>query len=177
MVPTRCRGSTRFRSHSTRQRPIWKAFCWFPRITASLGDSSMPFDWREYLEVARSLLGQGGGKFSEEAALRTLISRAYYAAYGYALRYSRDNLGFVPGRRLEDRTQDHGRLRAHLRQRRRAFVASKLEHLRDWRNVCDYDDSPPTFDFLQGATDAISAAEHVIRALPPPTPSPATTGS
>jgi hypothetical protein len=137
----------------------------------------MPFDWREYLEVAHFLRGQGGGSFSEEAALRTLISRAYYAAYGYALRYSRDNLGFVAGRRLEDRTQDHGRLRAHLRQRRRAFVASKLEQLRDWRNVCDYDDSPPTFDFLQRATDAIAAAEYVIRALPPPTPSSAMTGS
>jgi PD-(D/E)XK nuclease superfamily len=87
----------------------------------------MPFDWREYLEVARFLRGQGGSNFSEEAALRTLISRAYYAAYGHALRYSRDHLGFVAGRRLEDRTQDHGRLRGHLRQRRRALVASKLE--------------------------------------------------
>jgi hypothetical protein len=129
----------------------------------------MPFDWREFLGVARFLRGQGGAGFSEEAALRTLISRAYYAAYGHALRYGRDYLGFIPGRRLEDRTQDHGRLRAHLRQRRRAFIASKLEHLRDWRNVCDYDDSPPTFDFLRRAADAIAAAEYVIRALPPPT--------
>ena len=137
----------------------------------------MPFDWREYLEVARFLRGQGGVGFSEEAALRTLISRTYYAAYGHALRYGRDHLGFVPGRRLEDRTQDHGRLRAHLRQRRRALVASKLEQLRDWRNVCDYDDSPPTFDFLQRAADAVANAEYILRALPPPAPSSTTTGS
>ena len=30
----------------------------------------MPFDWREYLEVARFLLGQGGGKFSVTAEKR-----------------------------------------------------------------------------------------------------------
>src|SRR5436309_3094695 len=98
----------------------------------------MPFDWREYLEVARWLRGQVGTSFSQEAGLRAVIGRAYYAAYGHALRYARDYLGFVPRRRLEDWTPDHGRLRAHLRQRRRAFVASKLERLRDWRNVCDY---------------------------------------
>jgi hypothetical protein len=129
------------------------------------GDDFVPFDWREYLEVARFLRGQAGAGFSEEAGQRALISRAYYAAYGYALRYACDNLGFVPGRRLEDRTQDHGRLRAHLRQRRRAFVASKLERLRDWRNVCDYDEDPPTFDFSQCVADAIAGADYVINAL------------
>jgi hypothetical protein len=133
----------------------------------------MAFDWREYLEVARFLRGQGNTGFSVKAALRTVISRAYYAAYGHPLRYSREHLGFVPGRRLEDRTQDHGRLRTHLRQRRRAFVASKLEQLRDWRNVCDYDDNPPIFDFAQRAADAIASAEYIIRALPPPAPSSA----
>jgi len=135
----------------------------------------MPFDWQEYLAVARFLKGQGGAGFSEEAAIRTLISRAYYAAYGHALRFSRDYLGFVPGRLPEDRTQDHGRLRGHLRKRRRAFVASKLEQLRDWRNVSDYDDSPPTFDFQHRGAHALANAEYIIRALAPP--GPATAGS
>jgi hypothetical protein len=130
----------------------------------------MPFDWREYLQLARFLGGQTGLGFSGEAAQRCLISRAYYAAYGFALRYARDYLGFMPGSRLEDRTQDHGRLRAHLRQRRRAFVASHLERLRDWRNVSDYDDDPPVFDFSQRSADAIASAEYVINALQPPAP-------
>jgi len=133
----------------------------------------MPFDWREYLEVARYLQGQGTPAISPEAALRVAIGRAYYAAYGYAHHYARDYLGFVPRGRLEDRTQDHGRLRAHLRQRRRAFVASKLERLRDWRNICDYDDAPTAFDFPQAAIDAVADAEYIINALPPPPPSAA----
>ena len=45
----------------------------------------MPFNWREYLELARFLAGQAGPGFSQEAAARAAISRAYYAAYGYAL--------------------------------------------------------------------------------------------
>jgi hypothetical protein len=136
----------------------------------------MPFDWRDYLAVARFLVGQAGTGCPEEATQQAIISRAYYAAYGYALRYARDYLGFAPRQRLEDRTQDHGRLRAHLRGRRRAFVASKLERLRDWRNVCDYDDDPPAFDFRQRVADAVADAEYVISALPPPAPPAATPG-
>jgi hypothetical protein len=136
----------------------------------------MPFDWREYLEFARSLQGQSGTRFSQEAILRAVIGRAYYAAYGHALRYARDYLGFAPRQRLEDRTQDHGRLRAHLRQRRRAFAASKVERLRDWRNTCDYDEDPPNFDFVQKVVDAIADATYVINALPPPAPPPTAVG-
>jgi hypothetical protein len=130
----------------------------------------MPFDWREYLEVARFLHGQTGAGFSPEAGWRAVIGRTYYAAYGYALRYARDYLGFAPRRRLEERTQDHGRLRAHLRQRRRKLVSEKLDDLRYWRNVCDYeDDPPPGFDFALKAVDAIAAAAYVINSLMPPT--------
>jgi hypothetical protein len=136
----------------------------------------MPFDWREYLELARFLQGQSGAAFSAEAAQRALIGRAYYAAYGYALRYARDYLRFVPRGRLEDRTQDHGRLRAHLRQRRRALVAANLERLRDWRNVCDYDEDPPVFDFSQRCADAIASAEYIINAMQPPATPPAGAG-
>jgi hypothetical protein len=137
----------------------------------------MPFNWQEYLEVARFLRVQTGTSFSQEAAQRALISRAYYAAYGHALRYASEYLSFAPRGRLEDRTQDHGRLRAHLRQRRRALVASNLERLRDWRNVADYDDNPPIFDFFQRAADAIAGAEYIINALRPPSPSAPAAGA
>jgi hypothetical protein len=137
----------------------------------------MPFDWREYLEVARFLQGQLGAGFSAEAGWRAAIGRPYYAAYGHALCYARDHLGFVPRRRLEERAQDHGLLRAHLHQRRRQRVSNHLGRLRDWRNVCDYeDDPPPGFDFAVTAADAIAAAEYVISALPPPA-SPSAAGS
>ena len=39
-----------------------------------------PFDWRDYIRVARSL---ASGK-ADEASLRAAVSRAYYAAYHVA---------------------------------------------------------------------------------------------
>jgi hypothetical protein len=129
----------------------------------------MAFDWREYLELARFLGRQTGPGFSQEATSRATVSRAYYAAFGYALVYAKDYLGFVP-RQQAERVQDHGRLRAHLRQRRRQRVAETLDTLRDARNLCDYDDDPVNFDFPREADKAIAAAEYVVTALPPPTP-------
>lgn len=45
----------------------------------------MSFDWSDYLDLARSLSSGPPG----EAALRSAISRAYYAAYHCASRYVR----------------------------------------------------------------------------------------
>jgi hypothetical protein len=133
----------------------------------------VPFDWQEYLAVARFVNGQPNQSLSLEAGLRTVIGRAYYAAYGHALRYACDYLGFRPRQRIEERAQDHGWVRAHLRQRRRVRVSDILRDLRDWRNVCDYDDDPPSgFAFALTAADAIAAAEYVINSLAPPPPGP-----
>jgi hypothetical protein len=132
----------------------------------------MPFDWREYLELARFVWGQTGPGFSSEAAARATISRAYYGAYGHALLYAHDFLGFVPRRRAEERTQDYGRLRAHLRQRRRHRVADALDVLRDARNISDYDDDPVNFDIAWEAGKAITHAEYVINSLKPPATGP-----
>ena len=41
----------------------------------------MSFDWREYLDLARELAGRGTTRSTEEAKLRSAISRAYYASY------------------------------------------------------------------------------------------------
>ncbi len=37
----------------------------------------MPFDWREYLELAKGLVGQVGAGYSLETAERSAVSRAY----------------------------------------------------------------------------------------------------
>ncbi len=55
----------------------------------------MAFDWREYLDLARSLTQPGTG-FTQEAALRCAMSRAYYAAFCHARNYARDHHGFMP---------------------------------------------------------------------------------
>jgi hypothetical protein len=133
----------------------------------------MPFDWKEYLELARFLQGQTGGPFAAEAAFRSAVSRAYYAAFGHALQYAADYLGFVPRTRPEEKAQDHGRLRAHMARRRRRQVAETLDDLRQWRNECDYVADLPGMDLPALVGNALAAAEYGFNSLTPPaSPSP-----
>jgi len=128
----------------------------------------MPFDWKEYLVLARFLQSATASPFTAEAAARTAVSRAYYAAFGHAMQYACDYLGFVPRKRPEEKAQDHGRLRAHLTQRRRRGVAQGLDDLRQWRNECDYVADLGSVDFPKLMANALASADHVINALPPP---------
>jgi hypothetical protein len=120
------------------------------------------FDWRDFLDFAKSLSAD-----TREAAHRSAISRAYYAAYGHSFDYATRYLGFVP-RNLSD---DHGRLRNHLMRSRRRAIAEKIGQLRDWRNQADYaaefgDDLATTL------ASALAFAEYVFLGLPKPsTPS------
>jgi len=95
----------------------------------------MAFAWKEYLDLAR-FLAVGRGSFSQEAALRSAVSRAYYAAFCHARNYARDRHGFS----LAHSPQDHWRVIAHFRNRKRDDIARCLEVLRQWRNRCDYND-------------------------------------
>ena len=52
------------------------------------------FDWMGFHQIATYLNDQAAATGSPEAARRTAISRAYYAAYNIA-REVADNLGFV----------------------------------------------------------------------------------
>jgi RNA-splicing ligase RtcB len=54
----------------------------------------MPFDWREYLNLARQLAGLQGSDYSQEAVERSAVSRAYYAAFCWARNYAEKNRGF-----------------------------------------------------------------------------------
>lgn len=123
----------------------------------------MAFDWRGYLDLARWLRSNTPPGVADEAARRDAVSRAYYAAFCHARNYARDYLWFSP----RDDADDHGRLRAHLKQKRRHATAQKLDRLRQWRNECDYLDDL-TFDLDATATAALKEADYVIQSLPPP---------
>jgi hypothetical protein len=125
----------------------------------------MAFDWREYLTLARWLQANTPPGMSREGAVRCAIGRAYYAAFGYAIEYATAYLDFSPGNDADD----HGRLRAHLRQKRRHKVSEALDRLRGWRNACDYVSVYPG-DLAATLTNALDEADYVIRALPPPAP-------
>jgi hypothetical protein len=123
----------------------------------------MAFDWKEYVELSRFLQRQAGTAANLEALLRSGVSRAYYGAFCYARNYARDWLGFQP--RYEG--EDHGRLRAHLKKKKRWRVSEKLERLRDWRNDCDYQDQL-SFDPQIALGSALADAGYVLSSLTPP---------
>jgi len=118
----------------------------------------MPFDWREYLELARELAGLRGSGYSQEAAERSAVSRAYYAAFCWARNYAEKNLGFTPKR---DPT-DHLQLRDHLQNQGYPKLGSDLNKLRRWRNACDYDDQIP--QLRQQVSFSIKVADKIIQA-------------
>ncbi len=118
----------------------------------------MSFDWKEYLELAKRLIGQPGAGYSQEAAERSAVSRAYYAAFCWARNYAKANLGFRPTGGAED----HRRLREHLGQSDRSQLASHLNRLRGWRNACDYNDR--VLGLSRMVNVAIRVADRVIQA-------------
>lgn len=93
------------------------------------------FDWKEFLALAQSLAGTEGQGYSTEAANRSAISRAYYAAFCTVREYARTRMGFQP----RGDAQDHQRLTTFLRQHGQSATAMLLRDLRLWRNQCDYD--------------------------------------
>lgn len=117
----------------------------------------MAFDWKEFLGLAIELTGRTGSGYSAEAADRTAVSRAYYAAFCWARNYAESRLGF----RRTGRAQDHTHLRKHLTRRGKPQMASRLNRLRGWRNNCDYDDQVPDIGNL--VKSALKTADKVIQ--------------
>ena len=89
----------------------------------------MPFDWEDFLELSNIL------KDGDEAARRTAVSRAYYAAFGSVCCYAEVKLGFRP----KESGEDHGRIRNCLNEAGEFKQANNLQTLRKYRGCCDYD--------------------------------------
>src|SRR2546425_4064208 len=107
------------------------------------------FDWFQYLVLARDL-----GSRSEEAALRSAISRAYYAAYNTARSFCGNaGISIVDTGNLHKDLWD-----AFLRKGGRTFASiyDKGQRLRRKRTKADYDNevsglSSVTADSLRDA--------------------------
>ena len=119
----------------------------------------MDFDWKAYLDLARFLQQHSASSTQPEAALRSAISRAYFAAFCHARNYARDRHGL----QLRYSGDDHYLVKQHFSNRRERGVAQKLNRLREWRNKCDYEDSIPDLATLLGG--ALSEAQMVIAIL------------
>ena len=117
----------------------------------------MPFQWDDYLRLAEELATRQG----DEAAERSAISRAYYAALGRAADLLRSE-----GRSISPRTT-HGdiwRAFKNSSDARRVEVGQQLDALRQLRNRADYDSSF-NGDPTAVARDAATLARRVLDAL------------
>jgi len=119
----------------------------------------MPFDWTEFLALARELARYSGSSYSLEAARRTSVSRAYYAAFCSARNYAENRFGFQRSRT----GRDHSLLRKHLMNLSEPWpeIAEYLEDLQKWRGKCDYDDEIHNLDAL--VSNAMKTAEEVVQ--------------
>ena len=130
----------------------------------------MPFDWHDFLKLANILHSglQTNPSWPKEAVARSVFGRAYYAVFGYARQYAVAWLGFRGKSKAEDKTQEHGALRAFYRSKRRQNIAERLDSLRTWRNYSDYDEYLPTEDSSKDLLHALESAAYIFQNLPPP---------
>ena len=124
----------------------------------------MAFDWKTLVDLAIALTQQARTSANPEAYDRSALSRLYFGVYGHARNYATAYLQFVP----RNAAEDHGRLRQHLKSKRRKGDADRLEQLRIWRNDADYADDLSSLDLGITVTSAITLANSVFNSLVPP---------
>jgi hypothetical protein len=132
----------------------------------------MSFAWLDYLALAEALLQGRTTLAPEEACCRAAVSRAYYAVYGAARLYARDQEGL----QLPATGEAHQLVITHYRQGARPLhraIGDTLRQLRRARNRADYDDQLDRPVAL--AAFAVRRARQVVaqlQALAPPPPAP-----
>jgi hypothetical protein len=124
----------------------------------------MPFDWNAFVALARDFQQQALRADNSEAFLRSAVSRAYFGAFGHASNYAKQFLQFQARQAVED----HGRLREHLKRKRRKADSDRLEQLRQWRNEADCSNDLPWPDAPVTVATAIKWAEAVFASLVAP---------
>jgi len=94
-----------------------------------------PYCWECLLDLADSLLGAPPDGVHPEAVYRTVINRAYYAAFGALSTFYRDK-GWAP----RGGAEDHSGLRRYVSRRRGGRLqAMRLRELYQARQSADYD--------------------------------------
>ncbi|MEG5061002.1 HEPN domain-containing protein [Microcoleus sp. A2-C5] len=124
----------------------------------------MKFDWSEYLNLAQELAAS-----TEEAKLRSAISRAYYSVFCLARNYLRD-IEQDP-RLSRNKTydiNDHQYVAEEFiynrsKSQKITEIGRNLTRLRKIRNQADYEDT--IFQLQKEVVRSLSLAPHIISAL------------
>jgi uncharacterized protein (UPF0332 family) len=99
----------------------------------------MSFNWADYFTLAVTISKNPSGLGPKEAALRSAVSRAYYAAFCASRNLVRDRGEFKPTRT----GKDHRLVKEHFRKspaKNRQQIAAWLDRLHIDRNEVDYED-------------------------------------
>jgi uncharacterized protein (UPF0332 family) len=116
----------------------------------------MAFDWTQYLGLAQELAQR-----SDEAALRTAISRAYYAVFCLSRdRLEQEGVVFLPD------TNIHSLVWEEYRQSNdsiRYYIGIDGKGLRNARNIADYE--AEFVDLSARTRRALQKAESILNAL------------
>lgn len=124
----------------------------------------MSYDWAEFLKLAESLESDPDSPGPREAALRSVASRAYYAAFHHALEHAIKE-GFSPAYTGDD----HRRVQTYFRRYTppstiRRKIAQELDRLLAERHKADYrNDIGKRPESL--ASHAIGMARRIIQNL------------
>ena len=116
-------------------------------------------DGREFLDVATLLVQR-----SEEGALRSSVSRSYYAAYNYA-RQTLRKLGF---RRIADQRRNHGLVSRYFQNSGVSEIekaGSELLDLEGDRVTADYKLGDQKFQKKDNVRLRLRIAESIIRQI------------
>ncbi len=122
----------------------------------------MSFQWSDYLALADRLFKTPNTPGPDEAAYRSAVSRAYYAAFCSARNFARDREKL----NLPQTAKAHQLVMAHFHSSQdplRRKIARNLRRLRDQRNRADYDDTLARPEAL--AQSAVTLAEHLLNDL------------
>lgn len=126
----------------------------------------MSFNWVDYLTFASALVNDPETPGPSEAALRSAISRAYYAAFKSALEFAASE-----GYQSRGSGDDHSSVRAHFRthspdpDNQRKAVSTYLDRLSKARNQADYDNTFRHQTPRAAAQLAVGTAEKIIQLL------------
>ena len=99
----------------------------------------MAYDWKEFLIFAENIKAAPEVPGPREAALRSAVSRAYYAAFRAAL-----ELGLKGGFISSHTGEDHSKIREYFRDsipknKQKQDISTQLYRLHDYRRQADYD--------------------------------------
>jgi len=120
----------------------------------------MPIDWYDYLEIAKYL--EKNNNDLRDAANRSAVSRAYYAAFCHSRNYAiKMGVKFDPRREnVHQKVIDYFDCSGISGMYE---VARDLKCLRGWRNNCDYEDHLLNAHIL--ISMAIPKAENIFKIL------------